>query len=224
MRTAIRLGLLSLTTASIISGTAYAQSSAETPPPKITRLQVGVALDSTTTPGQHTSDSIGPSLIWRWRGRFSRHDDRWAFAYRLSSFDSEVSSPRGAATLPVGDLKVRTLMLGIDYKMPRGRWNWAAGMSAGWAINSLDTPDAYRGRAMTMTGVDDLWTDVHNSLVWGPRLKAWYDINRKVSLMLESSYLVTRPSLDVRLGGVSSTRHLKADAFVLKAGLVYGIF
>ena len=97
-------------------------------------------------------------------------------------------------------------------------------MSAGWAFNSIDTPGDYRARAFSATGSEDLWVDVHNSVVWGPRVKGWYDISPKVSLMVESSYLVTRPTLDVRAAGVSSTRRLNADALVLKAGIVYGIF
>ena len=218
-----RAALLSLASLFIISGPAVAQSTDDAPP-KRSRLQVGAALDSTTMPGRHTSDSIGPSLVWRWRGRFSRQKDRWAFAYRFSSFESQVSSKVGVQTLPVGDVKLRPLMIGIDYKMPRGRWTWAAGMSAGWAINSIETPSGYRARALTVTGADDLSADVHNSLAWGPRLKGWYDLNRKVSLMVESAYLVTRPLLDVRSAGGSSTRRLNADALVLKAGIVYGIF
>jgi hypothetical protein len=42
--------------------------------------------------------------------------------------------------------------------------------------------------------------------------------------MVESAYLVTRPELDVRANGVTTTRRLNADAFILKAGVVYGIF
>jgi hypothetical protein len=192
--------------------------------PKATRLQVGVALGSTTLPGQQTSDSVGPSLVWRWRGRFSRRDDRWAFTYRFSSFDSQVSSPLGSGSSPVGDVKVRPLIVGMEYKMPRGRWNWAAGASVGWAINSVETPDAYHERALAVAGVNDLWVDVHNSVIWGPRVKGWYDINRKMSLMVESSYLVTRPALDIRVLGRTSSQPLHADAFVVKAGIVYGIF
>ena len=219
-----RTALLGLASLFIISGASYAQDTDDNAQPKRTRLQLGLALDATTMPGEHTSNSIGPSLVWRWRGRFSRQEDRWGLAYRFSSFDSQVSSLVGPQSLPVGDVKLRPLMVGVEYKMPRGRWTWAAGMSAGWAFNSIDTPGDYRARAFSATGSEDLWVDVHNSLVWGPRVKGWYDISRKVSLMVESSYLVTRPTLDVRAAGVSSTRRLNADALVLKAGIVYGIF
>src|SRR5262245_47733721 len=107
---------------------AQAQARSELPAPKQTRLQVGVALDSSTMTGRGVSDSLEPGVVWRWRGRFSRADDRWGLAYRLSSFSSQVSSPVGALDLPVADVQMRPLMIGLDYKMPRGRWNWAAGM------------------------------------------------------------------------------------------------
>jgi hypothetical protein len=226
MRNAGLILVITLTLSSI-SGVAYAQTSAsapENPQPQRSRLQVGVALESTTMPGRETKSSLGPSVIWRWRGRFSRQDDRWALAYRFSSFDSQVSSAVGPFRMPVGDVKVRPLMIGIDYKMPRGRWNWAAGLSAGWAFNSVETAEAYQERARAVAGVGDLWVDVHNSLVWGPRLKGWYDLNRKVSLVVETSYLVTRPSLDIHAEGRRSTLRLNADAFTVKAGVAYGIF
>ena len=223
MRDAVGRALLSVALLFTICGVLYAQDPAD-PPPKRTRLQVGIAADSTTMLGRDTSDSIGPSVVWRWRGRFSRYGDRWAFAYRFSSFDTQVSSPFGGSSLPVGDVKVRPLMIGVEYKMPRGRWNWGAGLTAGWAFNSIDTPGEYRDRALRSASISDLWVDIHNSLVWGPRIKGWYDVNSRMSVMVESSYLVTRPALDVRGGGRSFSRHLNADAFIVKAGIVYGIY
>ena len=189
-----------------------------------TRLQLGVALKGTMTPGIDTNNALDPTFVWRWRGRFSRVDDRWAPAYRLSSFNSRVTSQLGARELPVGDMKIRPLMVGLDYKMPRGKWNWSAGMSVGWAMNSLEIPWQYRASATDAVGANDLWADVHNSFVWGPRLKGWYDVNRRLSYMVESAYLVTRPEIDVRANGRLSTRRLNADGFILKAGVVYGIF
>src|SRR5262245_12211276 len=116
MRSA-RTALLMLVGSLIICGAAAAQVTEEKTAPKRSRLLVGVALDSTTMPGRETSDSLEPSFIWRWRGRFSRQEDRWAFAYRFSSFDSQVSSPVGPERFPIGDAKLRPLMVGIDYKM-----------------------------------------------------------------------------------------------------------
>jgi hypothetical protein len=42
--------------------------------------------------------------------------------------------------------------------------------------------------------------------------------------MVEAGYLVHRPEIDVRANGRVSTRRLNADGFVIKAGVVYGIF
>lgn len=192
--------------------------------PRRTRLQLGVSLKSTTTPGDDTGNALGPTFVWRWRGKFSRADDRWAFSYRLSSFSSQVSSQIGAAALPVGDVKVRPLMIGLDYKMPRGKWQWATGVSVGWAINGVTVPGEYHRGVAERAGADDLWVDVHNSLVWGPRLKGWYDHDRRLSYLVEAGYLVTRPELDVRVHGVTTRRTLNADALILKVGVVYGIF
>ena len=191
--------------------------------PRRTRLQLGVALKQTVSPGSDTDSSLNPTFVWRWRGKGSRTDDRLSPAYRLSSYRSVVHSQFGGRDHEVGDVKVRPLMLGLDYKMPRGKWNWAAGMSAGWAINNVEVPWEMRAIAES-AGTPDLWVDVHNSLVWGPRLKGWYDYDRRLSFMVESAYLVTRPELDVRANGVTTTRRLNADAFIVKAGIVYGIF
>lgn len=192
--------------------------------PKRVRFQLGVALKSTTTPGIDTSDSLEPTLVWRWRGKGSRTDDRWAPAYRFSSFGSQVSSQLGRTELPVGDIKVRPLMLGLDYKMPRGKWNWATGLSAGWAFNSVRMPKEYQDRALALADAAELGVDVHNSFVWGPRLKGWYDISPRLAFMVESAYLVTRPRFDVRANGVTTARRINADALILKAGFVYGVW
>lgn len=227
----MRLALLTVGVCLAIGATSSAQSLASSasqePEPgtsERTRLQLGVSLKGTLTPGTDTNNAVNPTFVWRWRGKGSRLNDRWVPAYRLSSFSSQVSAQLGSRELPVGDVKIRPLMLGVDYKMPRGKWQWAAGLSAGWAINNVETRWEYRARAIDLAGTPDLWVDVHNSLVWGPRLKGWYDVDRRLSFMVESAYLVTRPALDVRANGVLSTRRLNLDAFIVKAGIVYGIF
>jgi hypothetical protein len=199
-------------------------AAAQEPGAERTRLQLGVALRGTVTPGIDTSDGLDPTFVWRWRGKGSRIDDRWAPTYRLGSYSSHVSAQLGAREMPVGEIKVKPLMIGLDYKMPRGKWNWAAGMAVGWAMNSIDLPWEDRARATDAVGASDLWADVHNSLVWGPRLKGWYDVDRRLSYIVEAGYLVHRPEIDVRANGRLSTRRLNADAFVIKAGVVYGIF
>ena len=214
----------------VAAGTAPEKSSAaataQEPGSTRTRLQLGVALKSTTGPGGLMGNELGPSFIWRWRSKNAngRQDDRFALAYRLSAFGSQVSSALNAGPVPIGDVKIRPLMVGFDYKMPRGKWEWSAGLAGGWAVNNIDTPGEYIERAATTAGAPDLWVDIHNSFAWGPRLKGWYDHNRRLSYLVEASYLVTRPELDIRAYGVTTTRRLNADALILKVGIAYGIF
>jgi hypothetical protein len=191
---------------------------------RLTRLQLGIALKSSTSPGGLMGNELGPSFVWRWRGKDSRQDDRLAFAYRLSAFSSRVSSELSAGPLPVGDVRIRPLMIGADYKMPRGKWQWAVGVAGGWAVNNVETPGAYRELAARTAGAADLWVDVHNSFVWGPRLKGWSDRDRRVSYLVEAAYLVTRPEFDIRARGVTTSRRLNADALIVKVGIAYGIF
>lgn len=191
---------------------------------KVTRFQVGVSIKTTLTPAAETGSSITPTFLWRWRGTEAADGGRWSPAYGLSSYTSRVTSPMAARELPVGDIQVRPVMVGLDYKVPRGRWRWAAGVSAGWAVNDVKTPAAYQTRITRTMGADDLWVDVHNSFVWGPRVTGWFERDRRVSYLVEGAYMVTRPELDVHVNGVSTTRRIRADAAVFRVGVVYGIY
>jgi len=189
-----------------------------------TRLMLGVALKATLTPSEGTGSSIKPSFIWKWRGKKQRLDDRFALAYGLNSFSSEVSSSVGAHQLPIGDVRVRPLMLGVDYKMPRGKWTYSAGVQAGWSMNHVEATGQYQQLARRVAGIDDVWMDVRNSVVWAPKVNAWYDINRRMALQFDAAYFVVRPEAMRRINGVESSWRLNADAMVLKAGFVYGVF
>ena len=189
-----------------------------------TRLQVGLGFKSTMTPGPDSTSAVTPDLVWRWRGKDSRTDARWAPTYGLGSLRTRVSSLIGASSLPVGDLRMRPLVVGMDYKVPHGRWEWSVGASIGWSLNRIATPRTYHHRAALAEGAGDLWVDVDNSLVWGPRIKGAYDVNDRVSFIVESAYMMTRPTLEMRASGRVTTTRLNADALVMKMGIVYGIF
>jgi hypothetical protein len=225
---ALILATVLLATSSIASAQTAAGAStpaAQNPEaPKRTRLMIGASLRSTSTPGIDTSSSLKPTFIWRWRGKGSRIDDRWAFAYRWSSYSSRVASQFGSQELTVADAKVRPLMIGADYKMPRGKMNWSVGLTAGWAFNKTTIPGEYRQQVFDRAGIDDLSVEMKDSLIWSPRVVGWYDLNRKVSFMVETAYLIARPDLIVHSRGVETRTRLNADALIVKAGFVYGIW
>ena len=210
------------TAASAPATVASAAPAQEPEATKRPRLWLGLALKSTSTPGDHTSSPGSVAFLWRWRGRTSRTDDRFAFAYRLGSYSSRMSESLGTQEVGFADARFRPILAGVDYKMPRGKWNWAAGVTAGWSLNQLTT-DPYRGDVASRLGAD-FTADISNSFALSPRVKGWYDLHRRVSLMIEGSYNYTRPELTIRSGGVETTRRLNADALILKAGFVFGVW
>lgn len=201
-----------------------AAPAAQEPGEKRTRLMLGMDIKQVLTPSDGTSNRFGVGFMWRWRSRTPRPDDRLAFAHRFGSYSSSLSSRMLGQHLEIGDARFRPLMVGVDYKMPRGKWTWSAGLTGGWSVNRLNTAGSFRDRLAAVTGTADVTTDIHNSFAWSPRIKGWYDVNRRVSFMVETYYTHTRPELTIRSGGVDMSRRINADAVVMKAGLVYGIW
>jgi len=204
--------------------TPAANTQSEPGVPTRTRALVGIALKNTLTPGDEVGNSIKPSFIWKWRSKTADTRDRFAFAYGLNSYGTEFSTPFGGQDLPTGDLRLRPVMVGADYKMPRGKWQYSVGLQAGWAINSIEDTDFYRNLVRDATGNDDLYVDARNSFVWAPKAKATYDINRRFMLQFDGAYFVANPELIRRIGGVESRSSFKADALIVKAGILFGIF
>jgi len=207
-----------------LAPTAPASAEAQEPgATNVTRLMLGIDFKETIATGQGTANRFGVGFMWRWRSRTPRTDDRVAFAYRLGSYRTLVSSPVLGQNLEVGDVRLRPLMVGAEYKMPRGKWTWSVGATAGWSINRLDAAGSFRDQVSGATG-SDVVTDIDNSFAWSPRVKGWYDLNRRVSFMIESSYHYSRPMLTIRSAGIDLSRRLNGDALVFKAGVVYGIW
>ncbi len=184
---------------------------------------IGIDLKQTLMPSEGTTNRFGVGFAWRWRGRTARTDDSFGFAYRFSSYSTAISGQVLGQSMEIGDVRLRPLLVGVEYKMPRGKWTWAVGGTAGLSINRLDTATVFRNRVINATGADVV-TDIHNSFAVSPRVKGWYDINRRVSFMVESSYNFSRPELTIRTSAGDLSRTLNADAFILRAGLVYGIW
>lgn len=230
----LRALILSISLLVLGTGSAFAQPPANTagsapvaarqePGGNNTRLMLGFALKETITPGDQADNTLGVSLIWRWRGRSYKTNDRFAFAYRMGSFSTDISSNVGQfQNVELGRARIRPLMVGVDYKMPRGKWNWSAGITGGWSLNSIKTEGAVRDRLFSTVG--DTTSELRDSIAVSPRIKGWYDVNRRVSFMVESGYTFARPELRIRTSGFESRQRINADAFIVKAGIVYGVW
>ena len=203
--------------------TSSASAAQEPGDTKLTRLMLGLDFKQTILPSDGTANRFRVGFMWRWRSRTPRTDDRLAFAYRLSSYSSQISGSVLGENMEIGDIRLRQLTAGAEYKMPRGKWTWAVGATAGMSLNELDTATSFRERVISQTNAD-VATDIHNGFAFSPRVKGWYNINRRVAFMVESSYNYARPELTIRTAAGDLSRRLNADALILKAGLVYGVW
>jgi hypothetical protein len=190
---------------------------------KLTRLMLGVDVTHAMLPSDSAANRVSVGFLWRWRSRTPRTDDRLAFSYRLGSYSTQVGGPVLGQRLEIGDVRVRQLLAGVDYKMPRGRWTWAVGATAGMSMNTLDTAVSFRERLISQTN-GDIVTDIHNGIAFSPRVKGWYDINRRIAFMIDGSYNYARPELTIRTGAGDLSRRLNADAVIVTAGIVYGVW
>jgi len=233
----LRRLIYSVAIAALSANVSFAQSHAGSPPAestspsgqepgskKLKRLMLGIDLKETVPLGVGTANRTGIGFMWRWRSRQRRTDDHYKFAYRFGSYSSPISEPMQGQQVAVGDVRIRPLLAGVDYTMSRGKWTWAAGAQAGWAINSLHSPDPVKQRLAAAMGVGGVETHIADTFAFSPRVKGWYEVNRRVSLAVESFYSYARPELTIRTGSSVLTRRLNADALVFKTGVVYGVW
>ena len=57
-----------------------------------------------------------------------------------------------------------------------------------------------------------------------PEIQVWYDLNSRFGLKLNGGYLVARPSVVITSSRGEEVRPVRADTFLITAGLVYSLF
>ena len=76
----------------------------------------------------------------------------------------------------------------------------------------------------TRLGARSVSAEAVNTLVATPELKIWYDVNKKVGLLVNAGYVFARPDVKVTSTLGTDVHHVHADTYTLKFGLVYSIF
>lgn len=204
-------------------GSSPSQTSTEPGASNRTRLMLGINVGETVPLDDSLTSRTGVGFQWRWRSRHPETHDGFALSYRLGAYTAPYKSDVIGQQMAVGDVRLRPITVGADYKMPRGKWTWSVGATAGWSLNKLHTTQAFRERLAGTTHADVI-TDITNNFAWSPRFKGWYDINRRISVLVESSYNYARPRVTIRSGGLDLGRTLNADALIFRTGIVYGIW
>ena len=141
-------------------------------------------------------DGLGPAIAFNWTDALIE------------------SGPEGRPGLAT--VRLRPVMVGVEYGVARGRLAAGASIVAGYAFNSLDADitQAGPGRAVA----------VGNSFVWRPGVSLWYDVAPRLGINLFAGYLFTRPRVTFASDTAILTDRLPANAVVVSIGTAYWIF
>lgn len=209
--TRVRLGVL-VVLFTLVASHARAQSEGAF------ALGAGVTAPAPGDSSVHGNTTLGP--LWR-----VGHDKNgWGWQWGLTWFSTGIDRVVGSSNTDLGELKVRPVMVGYGYSWVRGRTTFIADGLAGYAFTTIamtsSASDAYRDRL----GARSATATASNPFVVKPEVAFWYDLSKKVGLNVTAGYIVARPTVTVSSSAGDDARRVRADVFVVTAGVVYSIF
>ena len=184
---------------------------------RMPRIAIGVTAGFVMPSEEDASAQVGVGPLFR----FGEDEGGWGPAIGLGWFSSELDGTVGAATGPYARITVRPVMAGIAYTWINGRWSYEAGVTAGYTFNSVELLDA--GQRI-FPGASNVTAEISNSIALRPRLRAWYDVNDRIGLMIGTGLTFTRPGLTFRSGGTTLTRDLGGAAWQIDSGIAVRVF
>ena len=116
----------------------------------------------------------------------------------------------------IGRIRIRPLMAGASYTFRSAASSLSISLVAGPAINGMTSAD--------QLGAGELALDAANSFAWRPGVSTWLDLSSRTALNISAGYVVTRPLLTIVSSGDVIRRRLRADTFVIRAGVAYKLF
>jgi len=156
--------------------------------------------------------------------RFGRGDTGWGWDWALNWISADINHLVGDSVVQLGEIHLRPVMVGYSYDYRRGRQLYFASVVGGYAFVSMtlapEAVDAYHDRL----GARSVRLDTPNTLAVRPEIGVWHDLARKVGLNVSANLLMARPRVMVQTATSTEERHVHADVFQIKVGLVYSIF
>ena len=203
-------------------------------------LAVGLTLGSRVGVRTGTAGDVSPGIVLRpGHGR-----DGFGWELGLSWYAAELQHPVAQATTDFGKLRVRPLLAGYGYTLrvprspqskaeadapetssaPRRRVTLSARLLGGYAFTSFDVRPSFVDTYSRTLDVSAVRADVANTFVVKPEVSAWFDVSRKVGLLVSAGYMAARPQVTVTSSGGRDTRRANADVVMLTVGTVYSVF
>jgi hypothetical protein len=142
----------------------------------------------------------------------------WRPAFNITRVRAGLADPRLGPD-PVADLRLTAVTGGIGHVFERDRWLLAVNATAGVSFNGL-TADPTAGTPVR----SGLPVAAGHSAALYPNASLWLEWTPRLSVVVSSGYLWTRPAV-TRIEGDLAVRHtLRADVTVVAAGLAVWIF
>ena len=202
-------------TAAILTSDARAQSVDSA----VSHIGVGAGIAFYNPSSSDGKSSQGLTFAYRWHSFHSG----WGPTFGLDWHSTEFNQHLGPVVAPLGSVRMRALLAGFGHTQRFGKLSASANVLGGYSFNNLSV-DGSAGPAFARAGISLLDADVNNSAVVKPVVSAWYDVASHVGVGIGAAYLVARPEETVRTPTGSHTRHLRADAVELTAGLTFGVW
>jgi hypothetical protein len=121
-------------------------------------------------------------------------------------------------------MRVRPIMVGYGYTWVRNRTAITADLVGGYTLNSFTMDPAVAADYARRRGATGVEAEGTNVFAIKPEVQVWYDINSRFGLRLVGGYLIARPSVVITSSLGEDVRPVRADAFLITAGLVYSLF
>jgi hypothetical protein len=193
------------------------------------RLAIGGSV--TTRLATSSEAGGGADIGFEWRLGYAVPGWGWQNSL-FSWFDSAVvgtiagaPGTAGAGTLfELGNMRLRPIMAGYGYTWVRGKTAITADLVGGYSLNSFKIEPAALQEYSRRRGATGVEAEGTNSFALKPEVQIWYDINSRFGLKLNGGYLISRPSVVITSSLGEDIRPVKADTFLITAGLVYSLF
>jgi hypothetical protein len=196
-----------------ISSPALAQSAG--------RFAAGAAVGTRIAPSPAVGGGTGLSLLWRVGHSKEGFGWEWGFNWFSSRVDRSIGE---GVPFELGKLRIRPFMVGYGYTHILGANAIKGSVQGGYAFDSFkvgqSASDVYRERL----GAQSLSADAANTFVVRPQVSLWHDLSPKLGLNATAGYMIARPKLTVRTTVGEERARVRADALMLKIGLVYSVF
>jgi hypothetical protein len=204
----LRLTLVVSATLVLTCSTAFAQTEG--------RFTVGPQVSEHIPVSNELDNSVGFGIAYS-LSRPKTHD-AWGPDFGFGWFSSDLAGPLA------GHLTVRPLLGGYGYTMVRGKVRMHFAALTGPAFTKVQVNDAERAVWAASLGIPVDGVDVKNSWVIKPGARVTYSVVPRVGIFASADYEFARLTMQVRTGGQTRERKLKADMVNVKFGVSFGLF